>query len=118
MNERILPMNYFFTGTLGANVTLLLEFPFPVTFMSATAVATNDSSATLALSGASTMSIAAQAIGDSSDPVTIVPTATEKASTAGEAANSLITVTLDYDGTGGTAAENVSMTMFFLSGED
>ena len=118
MNERILMWNDFFSGTLGANVTRYLEFPVPVKFVGAKAWASNDSSATLALSGANTMSIAAQAIGDSGDPAYIQPTAAEKASTASEAADGLITLTLDYDGASGTAAENVGVQLFFLYGDD
>lgn len=116
MHETMLLWNDFFSGTLGANVTRYLEFPYPVTFLKAKAWATNDSSATLALSGANTLSIAAQAIGDSGNPATISPTAAEKASTAGEEADGLITLTLDYDGAGGTAAENVGVQLFFLVG--
>lgn len=116
--ERRIMFNDYFDGTLAANVTRYVEFPWPVTFEAAMAVASNDSSATLAIAGASTMSIAAQVIGDSGDPAIIKPTAAEKASTAGEPANSLITITLDYDGSSGTAAENVHLLIWFLTGED
>ena len=116
--ERRILFNDFFTGTLAANVVRYLECAFPVTFESAKCWASNDSSATLAIAGASKMAIAAQVIGDSADPRTIVPTAAEKASTAGEPADSLITITLDFDGASGTAAENVHLLMWFLTGED
>lgn len=118
MNERVILYNDFFSGTLSGNVTRYLEFPWPATFVGAKAWATNDSSATLALAGASKLSIAAQAIGDSGDPAYIEPTAAEKASTVIEPANSRITLTLDYDGAGGTAAENVGVMLFFLGGDD
>jgi hypothetical protein len=116
--ERRILFNDYFDSTLGANVVRYFEAPFPVTFEKAKCWASNDSSATLAISGASKMSIAAQVIGDSADPRTIEPTAAEKASTAGEPADSLITITLDYDGTSGTAAENVHLLIWFLTGED
>ena len=116
--ERRIMFTDFFTDTLGANVVRYLECPWPVTFESAKCWASNDTPATLAISGASTMAIAAQAIGISADPRTIVPTAAEKASTASEPANSLITITLDYDGSAGTAADNVHLLMWFLTGED
>lgn len=116
MNERLYPINYYIAGTLSGNHTLLVQSAYPLTFVDAHASASNDSSATIALSGASTMSIAAQAIGDSGAMSKIVPTAAEKASTAGEPADSLITVTLDYDGASGTAAENVSVILNFLVG--
>jgi hypothetical protein len=110
--------NDYFDGTLAANVTRIVEFPWPVTFEAAKCWASNDSSATLAIAGTSTMSIAAQVIGDSADPRTIRPTEAEKASTAGEPADSKITITLDYDGSSGTAAENVHLLIWFLTGED
>jgi hypothetical protein len=114
MNERIILYNDFLTGTLSANVTRYVEFNAPSTFLYAKALASNDSSATLALSGAGGLSIAAQVIGDSGDPRTVAPASTD---VDREPANSLITVTLDYDGASGTAAENVHLLMFFLTGE-
>lgn len=116
--ERRIMFDHFAAGTLAANVVHYLKFPFPVTFEAAMGVASNDSSATLTIAGASTMAIAAHAIGDSNVPVIIKPTAAEKASTAGEPAESIITVTLDFDGSSGTAAENVQIAIWFLTGED
>lgn len=115
MRERIVMFNDFFTGTLGANVTRYLQFDAPVSFLYAEGLASNDSSATLALSGAGGLSIAAQAIGDSGAFRKIVPASSDVKS---EPANSLITVTLDYDGSSGTAAENVHLLLFFLHGEN
>jgi len=115
MNEKIVMYNDFFTGTLAANVTRYIEFPWPATFVKAKAVASNDSSATFAVSGASTMSITAGVIGDSGDPATIAPVSGD---VAYEAADSLITMLLDYDGTSGTAAENVHLQVWFCIGED
>lgn len=115
MNERVITQSYYLSGTLAANHTILHQFPHPVTFVWAEAGASNDSSATLALSGASTLSIAAQAIGDSGAMTKIVPASTD---VDGEIADSLITVTLDYDGASGTAAENVNITIAYLLGDD
>ena len=115
MNERIVMFSDFFTGTLSGNVTRYLEFPWPVTYVSGKALASNDSSGTLALSGATNMSITAVAIGDSGDPATISVTSGD---TQYEPADSLITITLDYDGASGTAAENVHVQLFFLVGDD
>lgn len=114
MNERIVMFNDYFDGTLAANVTRYVEFREPVAFLYGKAVASNDSSATLALSGAGTLSVAAQAIGDSGDPATLTPASTDVLT---EAADGLITITLDYDGASGTAAENVHVQLFFLTGE-
>jgi len=114
MKERLVMWNDFYTGTLSGNVTRYIEFPFPAAFYKAKAVASNDSSATLALSGATALSIAAQTIGDSGDPKTITPASTDVVRIA---ANELITMTLDYDGSSGTAAENVHVILWFLTGE-
>jgi len=115
MNEKIVMWSDFFTGTLAANVTRYIEFPWPCTFVKAKGLASNDSSATFALSGASTMSITAGAIGDSGDPAAISPASGD---VAYEAADSLITMLLDFDGASGTAAENVHIQAWFLIGED
>ena len=115
MNERIVLYNDYFDGTLSANVVRYIEFPWPATFVKAKGLASNDSSATFGVSGASTMSITASAIGDSGDPATISPASGD---VAYEVADSLITMTLDYDGATGTAAENVHLQVWFLVGED
>lgn len=114
MQERVVMFNDYFDGTLAANVTRYLEFREPVVFKYGKATASNDSSATLALSGANTLSIAAQTIGDSNNPSTLTPASTDVVT---EAANGLITITLDYDGTSGTAAEDVHVLLFFATGE-
>jgi len=114
MKERLIQWNDFFSGTLSGNVTRYLEFPFPVAFYKAKSWATNDSSATLALGGATSFSIAAQAIGDSADPATLTPASTDVVEAD---ADELITLTLDYDGASGTAGENVGVMLWFMSGE-
>lgn len=113
MEEHRVLFNDFFTGTLSGNVTRYVEFPVPAEFKWAKAWASNDSSATLALSGATATSIAAQAIGDSGDPETITPASSDVTDID---ANELVTVTLDYDGASGTAAENVHLLMCFELG--
>ena len=115
MNERTYPVNYFVSGTLSANQTFYVQAAHPLTFVNAHALASNDSSATLAISGAGTMSVAAQAIGDSGAFAKIEPASTDVTT---EVADSLITVTLDYDGASGTAAENVQIILNFLIGDD
>ena len=114
MKERMIMWNDFFSGTLSGNATRYIEFPFPVAFYKAKSWATNDSSATIALSGGTALSIAAQAIGDSADPATLTPASTDVVEAD---ADELITFTLDYDGASGTAGENVGVILWFLSGE-
>ena len=110
MNERITTVFYHSPGTLSADETFVVEFPFPVTLLGVKATASNDSDATLAVSGGAT--IAAAAIGDSSDPEYLEPTSPDPVDK-----DTAITFTLDYDGAGGTAADDVSITAFFLVGE-
>lgn len=110
MNERLITTNHNYGGTLAANQIATDEFPFQVTYLKTKAVAQNDSSATLALSGGVTVS--ATAIGDSGDPATITPSDDTRV-----AANTAITFTLDYDGASGTAAQNVNIINFYLTGE-
>ena len=117
MRERQISLYFQVSGTLGANVSIPLMFPYPVTLDYISASASNDSDATVAVSGASTMSMAAQTIGDSGAGKIITPTTAEKASTAGEVANSLITVTVDYDGASGTAADDLNIMLAFLTGD-
>lgn len=111
MKERMITTCHDIAGTTTANVVRIDEFPFSTTFLKLKAWATNDSDATLALSGGVTIS--ATVIGDSSDPSTISPTAPTEI-----AANTAVTFTLDYDGASGTAAQNVQIIAFYLVGED
>lgn len=110
MNERRAPVAWFFQGTLGSNFVWTVEFPYPVTLLGVKAVASNDSDATLAVSGGAT--IAAAVIGDSGDPAYLEPTAPDPV-----AKDTAIVFTLDYDGGSGTAAANVSIVADFLIGE-
>lgn len=114
MNERIFTVMLPFGGeaTLTANKSAVVELPFPWTFGYVKACASNDSSATLAASGGIT--ITATAIGDSGDPTEIqddggafVPVSADEA----------VTFTLDYDGSSGTAAQNVSALVVGWVGE-
>lgn len=112
--QRVL-QNFFISGTLSGNATRYFEAPVPYTFLWAKAWASNDSSATLALSGATNLSITATAIGDSADPATVTAGSSD---TAYEAADTLTTITLDYDGDGGTASANVGIIICWALGED
>lgn len=111
MKERMITTCHDVAGTTTGNVTRIDEFPFSVTFLKLKAWASNDSDATLALSGGAT--VTATTIGDSGDPKTISPTAPVEV-----AADTAITFTLDYDGAGGTAGQNVQIIAFYLVGED
>ena len=113
MHERLILFTYCFAGAQGADIPIYCELPFPWTFIGAKAAASNDSSATLAASGASAGTIfSATAIGDSGDPAYIQPTTPVAID-----ANELVTVTLDYNGSAGTAASGANVIIIGLSGD-
>ena len=101
MQERFFTLTYHVGGTLSANQTFYAELPYPWVIDKIKASASNDSDATLALSGGVTVS--ATVIGDSGDPAEI-----DCSQTAIDA-DELVTLTLDYDGSAGTAAQNVTI---------
>lgn len=105
-------------GTLAANITFHFKAPFDLQLVGVQAVATNDSDATLALGTTSSAAayLAAAVIGDSS-----VPVEKTKANFVGGqpihiADGTVILGTLDFDGAGGTAAANVTITLIFTEG--
>lgn len=108
MRERFFSMNYFIAGTLAANHLIYCELPYQWTLLGVKASAVNDSDATLAVAGGATIS--ATAIGDG-DPVYLQPSAPTAI-----AADTLVTLTLDYDGSSGTAAQQVSISVCGLVG--
>jgi hypothetical protein len=111
MKERACVLStWHIAATLAANYTLYFESPWPVVIAGAKAWASNDSSATLALAGGAT--ITAAAIGDSANPAYLEPTSNQQV-----AADTLVTLTLDYDGAGGTASEDVGIILFGYIGD-
>ena len=116
MNERLIAIMLPFgevDGTMTGNVSAVVELPYPWMFDRVKACASNDSSATIAASGGVT--ITATAIGDSGDPPEIKADTTS-APVAVDADES-VTFALDYDGSGGTAAQNPSVLVFGWVGD-
>ena len=111
MNDRLVVIPFFIPGTTTANHLLYCELPFPWTLLGIKASAVNDSDATLQVSRAGSSIISATAIGDG-DPTYIEPT-----DPAPVDADELISMTLDYDGASGTAAEQVSLIVIGLVGD-
>jgi hypothetical protein len=110
MFERIVSTYVYIPGTTAANHVFIQEFPYPSTLLAVKACASNDSDAKLGVGGGATVTSAV--IGDSADPATLTPTSIAQA-----AADTAYTFTLDYDGAGGTAAQNVSIQAFYLVDE-
>lgn len=99
-------------SALDAGETIPVELPYPWTLLGVKASAENDSSATIAVDVAGTSAISATAIGDSADPSYLEPS-----SPTAVDANEKVTLTLDFDGDGGTAATNVFGCVIGLVGD-
>ena len=110
MNERTILFTYCFPGTLNANKTMYLQLPRPWTLTAIEAGASNATPATVVASGGAT--VAAAAIGSSGAVTKLSPTTPQAVS-----ADTLVTVTLDYDGSSGTASADVSVTVIGLIGD-
>jgi hypothetical protein len=116
--NRVVQQSYHIPGTLAANITIYFTVPFDCQLVHVSAVASNDSDATLIL-GPSTDTdgyLESCTIGDSAVPV-------EKGRSnfvGGEyphiADGTIFVATLDFDGAGGTAAQNVTLVLTFTEG--
>ena len=109
MNERIVTPSYYF-GAPGASAVAHVEFPFPWTLIGIKASQAGDGSATLTVAGGAT--IAEAAIGDSGDPSYHEPTVPDEV-----AADTVVTLTIDHDGDGGTASTGINLVVIALMGE-
>lgn len=112
MNERFFADSWRFDGTLAANETIYYELPYPWALLGFKAVQSNDGSATIAVSAAGGGSISATAIGDSGNPASINLSSDPLPIDADE----LVTITLDYDGSSGTAGADIHITLIGLVG--
>jgi hypothetical protein len=107
-------------GTLSANLSIVLQMPFAARILEVSASQSNNGDATLAVgagSDGSTATIAAFAVGDSSVPV--VKTVADFATTNPQgklANNDYLKLTVDYDGAGGTAANDLSILITLIEG--
>jgi hypothetical protein len=106
-------------GTLAANVVARFCLPFDCVLAHVSAVAANDSDATLKIGDAADDDkvLVAAAIGDSATPVekTAANWATTNP-TGRYARGDVFLATLDFDGASGTAAQNVSLLFTFREG--
>lgn len=107
-------------GTLSANLDIRWEAAFDCRLKHISALASNDSDATLAVGGGadgSTAILAAAAIGDSGAAVEfgLADWATTNP-TAVLAKGDLLKLTLDFDGSSGTAAQDVTIVLTLLDG--
>ena len=121
--NRVFQQAYHIPGTLSADIAIKFTAPFDCQLVHVSAVASNDSDATLKVGSSADDDgyITAGVIGDSGTPVE------KEAITdfAGALADSqfphivdgtIVTVDLDFDGATGTAAQNVTIVLTFTEG--
>ena len=112
-------------GTLAANINIRFAVPGPCSLVHVSAVASNDSDATLTLGTSADTDgyLTACTIGDSNVPVekergdfdgALLTDAGKE--TPRLADGTIFVATLDYDGAGGTAAQNVTLVLEFTEG--
>ncbi len=117
--ETLITYSLHIPGTLVANLTPVFAVPFDCTLVHVSAVASNNSDATLKVGTPSDAAayLAEFPIGDSQSPAV---KASFKDFVGGQyprlRANSSLLMTLDYDGNGGTAAQNVSLALTLVKG--
>ena len=115
MNERMTQVCINTVGALSGNYTFYWTLPTGMTLWHVSAVASNDSDATLMLgdSGDTDQAMAAAVIGDSGTPVEFeFSDFTSPHFYDGD----VFTATVDYDGASGTAAEDLQVVLTFLVG--
>jgi len=111
--------SFHVTGTLAANVNIRFTAEANMTLQQISAVASNDSDATLAagISSDTDSILVAAVIGDSNTPVTKTQTNWATTNTTGAIAKGdIVVLTLDYDGASGTAAADVTIDLTFTEG--
>ena len=112
-------------GTLAANINIRFTVPSPCSLVHVSAVASNDSDATLALGTSADTDgfLTAAVIGDSNTPVEKERADFDGAllSNAGKenprlADGDIFVATIDYDGSSGTAAQDLTLVLTFTEG--
>ena len=115
MDERMVSVAWCIDNALDANKLFYWTLPWGATLWHVSAVASNDSDATLMIgdSGDTDQAIAATVIGDSAVPAEMkFADFTSPHFVEGD----VFTATVDFDGDGGTAAQNLQVVFTFLVG--
>ena len=120
MQGTYFPLSFHVTGTLAANVTVYWKAPFDCVLQHVSAVASNNSDATLKIgdSGDDDEILVATAIGDSGSPAEFDRDDWRSGfnETGRILKGDVVIFTLDYDGVAGTAAQNVTIVAAFTEG--
>lgn len=115
-NHVIIP--FHIPGTLAANVNIRWKAPFDLTVKKISAVASNDSDATMTV-GVSTDTdslIEATTIGDSNVPTEFTRSNFGANAYGNIAEGDILVITVDYDGSSGTAAADLTVVITALEG--
>ena len=115
MNDRMFLLNLRFSsldGALTGNVSHVFEFSQPWVFDRIKHSASNASTATFTVAGGVTIS--ATDLGDSGNPT---ETQDDSAAPVQVAADTAVTLTLDFNGAGATAAQNANFVLQGFMGE-
>lgn len=118
MATRVFTISFHIPGTLSANVTPVWTAPFDCQLIHVSATATNNSDATLSIGTVASAAayLAASTIGDSSDPAEFDRDNFVGSQFPHIAKGTDVMLTLDYDGSAGTAAQNVTIVLTFTEG--
>ena len=123
--QRKFTHSFHVPGTLGADLDIRFTAPSPCTLVHSSAVASNDSDATLTLGTSADVDgwLAACVIGDSNTPVEkgIADFDGALLSDAGNEPpraidGTIIVAVLDFDGASGTAADDFTLVLTFVEG--
>jgi hypothetical protein len=123
--NRVFQQSYHIPGTLTADIAIRFTAPFDMQLVHVSAVTSNDSDATLKLGDSADDDeyLVAAAIGDSGTPVEF--DSDDFVDADGDTHNryyphitdgTVVVATLDYDGSSGTAAQNVTIVLTFTEG--
>lgn len=121
--NRIFQQSYHIPGTLTANINIRFTAPCDCTLLHVSAVGSNANDATLAIGDSTDPDgyVTAFAIGDSNTPVEKEALSDFDGALAGSqfpriSDGDVAVLTLDYDGSGGTAAADVTIVLTFAEG--
>jgi len=122
--NRVFVMPFHVAGTLAANITVYFTAPFDMQLIHAQAVASNASNATITIGTSADADgyMVAKDVGDSGTPAEwdrddfagalLSPTLQYPHIADG----TIVVVTVDYDGSSGTAAQNLTVVLTFTEG--
>ncbi len=119
MQGHRLLLPFHIPGTLTANIVITFVLPFDCRVKHVGACASNDSDATLILgvSGDTSSILEAAVIGDSSVPVEKVQSDFASANPTGKLSkDEILVITVDFDGSTGTAANDLTVLLTLLEG--